>query len=110
MPKAVEPTVFGRSFVERAKLILNEIDRSVQELKSLSVPAGSSHLLERVLHEARHGEAADRRAGVVQQVDHADRGGDQPGPVLPRRVAPKRFDHDNAGDAVAADRVGGGGE
>jgi DNA-binding transcriptional LysR family regulator len=36
-PKGVEPTVFGRSFVERAKLILNEIDRSVQELKSLSV-------------------------------------------------------------------------
>ena len=35
-PKGVEPTVFGRNFVERAKLILNEIDRSVQELKSLS--------------------------------------------------------------------------
>jgi DNA-binding transcriptional LysR family regulator len=36
LPKGVEPTIFGRSFVERAKLILNEIDRSVQELQALS--------------------------------------------------------------------------
>jgi DNA-binding transcriptional LysR family regulator len=36
-PKGVEPTVFGLSFVERAKLILNEIDRSVQEIRALSV-------------------------------------------------------------------------
>ena len=36
MPKGVEPTIFGRCFVERAKLILNEIDRSVDELKALS--------------------------------------------------------------------------
>jgi DNA-binding transcriptional LysR family regulator len=36
MPKGVEPTIFGRNFVERAKLILNEIDRSVLELQALS--------------------------------------------------------------------------
>ena len=35
-PKGVEPTIFGANFVDRAKLILNEIDRSMEELRALN--------------------------------------------------------------------------
>ena len=34
-PKGVEPTAYGSSVVERARLILNEVNRSVQEVRAI---------------------------------------------------------------------------